>query len=121
MEKTCVVCHVEPAVFRCIQCHKPVCDSCAFKSENGAFCSRQCANTYRAYKTAPEPVRAKGAGGIFKLIGAIVVLAVLAWLAWKMDWIPQSWKRELGENVIQPSKEAAETTDSPAGEPPATE
>ena len=59
MEKQCVVCHLRESLFRCIQCHKPVCDECAFKTTEGAFCGRDCATSYRDYMTAKRESEAK--------------------------------------------------------------
>ncbi len=90
MEGKCVVCHDRPMKFRCIQCHKPVCDDCAFKTEHGAFCSRECSAAYRNYRQASgsAPSR-RGAGGALKLlIGIIILAAIAAAVAWKMGWLP---------------------------------
>ena len=78
MEHTCVVCHNQPAAFRCKQCHKPMCDECAFKDDNGAFCSRECAANYRSFKQAP-PLEPRGkAGSLLKTVVILVLLAAVA-------------------------------------------
>jgi len=78
MDRKCVVCHDRPATFRCIQCHKPVCDDCAFKTENGAFCGRECATNYREFMRA-QASTAKRSGGLVKpLIGLIILAAIVA-------------------------------------------
>jgi len=82
MASNCVVCHERPAAFRCIQCHKPVCDECAFKTEHGAFCSRECAASYREYKQA-QAQKSGGKGSVLKpLIGLILIAAIAAAIAW---------------------------------------
>ena len=78
MEHTCVVCHDQPAAFRCKQCHKPVCDECAFKDENGAFCRRECAANYRSFKQAQARTRPAKAGSLLKTIVILVLLAAVA-------------------------------------------
>ncbi len=81
LEKKCVVCHVKPAAHRCLQCHKPTCNDCTFKSEAGAFCGRECAASYREYKTAQGTV--KRGGGLKKLVVIVIVLAAAVAAAWK--------------------------------------
>ncbi len=76
MESKCVVCHERPAQFRCIQCHKPVCDECAFKNENGVFCGRSCAAAYRDFKAAASGRRRSSSG----LLGKLVVLIIVAFV-----------------------------------------
>ena len=78
MEHMCVVCHDEPAAFRCKQCHKPVCDECAFKDENGAFCRRECAANYRSFKQHKALTRPAKAGSLLKTIVILIVLAAAA-------------------------------------------
>lgn len=75
MGSKCVVCHERPAAHRCIQCHKPTCDECAFKTEHGVFCGRECAAQYRDFRRAEGP-RVRKSSPVVKLI--ILVLAVLA-------------------------------------------
>ncbi|NLW49655.1 MAG: hypothetical protein GXY85_02270 [Candidatus Brocadiaceae bacterium] len=85
MDKQCVVCHVRPALFRCIQCHKPVCDECAFKTEHGAFCGRNCATAYRDFQKAQgdQPVKKSG-GLVTTLIAFLVAVAVLGFVAHRL-------------------------------------
>ena len=77
MSGTCNVCHERGAEFRCIGCHKPVCDACAFKDANGAFCSRACAAKYRDFRESEARVESKG-GGLGKVILILIVLAAIA-------------------------------------------
>jgi len=86
MESKCVVCHERPARHRCIQCHKPVCDECAFKTENGVFCGRECSGQYREFKKANVGSRKSGGLGRKLFILLIVIIATIA-VAWKMDLI----------------------------------
>jgi hypothetical protein len=89
MEKQCVVCHLRPSLFRCIQCHKPVCDECAFKTEHGAFCGRNCATAYRDFKKAQAAEAPRKSGSAWKaLIAFAVAVAVLAYIAYKMGLLP---------------------------------
>ena len=91
MEQMCVVCHDNPSAFLCIQCHKPVCDDCAFKDENGAFCSRDCAANYRSFRQAEaRTATCCRIGGLTKLIIVLLVLAAAAVAAWKLDLLPSS-------------------------------
>ncbi len=84
MESKCVVCHDKPARFRCIQCHKPVCDDCSFKTEHGAFCGRDCASQYREWRKS-QPKATRGArGALRKLIILIIILAIAAFVAHQM-------------------------------------
>ena len=89
MEAKCVVCHDKAAAFRCIQCHKPVCDECAHKDENGAFCSRECAGQYRSYAQVARKAAAKK-GSLGKVILLVILLAVAAFIAWKRGLLPSS-------------------------------
>jgi hypothetical protein len=78
-ERMCVVCHDKPALFRCIQCHKPVCDDCAFKTEHGAFCGRPCAGAYRDFQQAQgRRGRVKSGGGLLKTLVVLIILAAIA-------------------------------------------
>jgi len=89
MDRTCVVCHSNAAAVQCFQCHKPVCGQCGFKDENGAFCSRGCAATYREFRQS-QAVR--GGGGTVVVPKGLIVLIVLAVaafvVAWYMGWLP---------------------------------
>ena len=88
MERTCIVCHDRPACFRCIQCHKPVCGDCAFKTEYGAFCSRECAGVYREFRRAGIAGRpGRRVGVVRPLIGLILLAIIAAAIAWKMGWV----------------------------------
>ena len=82
----CGICHEQAMEFRCKQCHKPVCDECAFKIEHGAFCCRECANTYRDFKRDQEDEEEKPRRQRPLLMTAVVLLAlaVLAVLARRM-------------------------------------
>jgi hypothetical protein len=87
MDTKCVVCHDKPMRFRCIQCHKPVCDDCSFKTEHGAFCSRECAAAYRDYKLAQAESSGKGSGALKAVLGLVLLAAIAAAIAWKMGWL----------------------------------
>ena len=78
MEHTCVVCHDQPAAFRCKQCHKPVCDECAFKDENGAFCRRECAANYRSFQQIQARTHPAKVGSLLKTIVILVLFAAVA-------------------------------------------
>ncbi|MFP4176867.1 MAG: hypothetical protein ACOCR1_05050 [Planctomycetota bacterium] len=78
VEAQCVVCHNNKADFRCIECHKPVCDECAFKDTNGVFCTRDCAAKYDSYRKHQPAESTKGSGVMSGLIRKIAFLIVLA-------------------------------------------
>ena len=89
MEQNCVVCHLRESRFRCIQCHKPVCDECAFKTENGVFCGRNCAAAYRDFKQSQSARGRRASGGLVrKLLILIIIVAAAAAVAYKMGWLP---------------------------------
>jgi len=95
MAEKCVVCHDRPMKFRCMQCHKTVCEQCAFRIEEGAFCSRECSDAYSDRRHA-EPAGASRRGGglrsVVKLLIGLIVLAVLAAaLARAVGWIDLPW------------------------------
>lgn len=82
MDRQCVVCHQKVATFRCIQCHKPTCSDCAFKTEHGAFCSRECATNYREFMRA-QARAPKRSGGLAKfLIGLIIIALIVLAVVW---------------------------------------
>lgn len=83
MDRQCVVCHNREAVFRCIQCHKPTCDECAFKTEHGAFCSRACASSYRDFMRAQPYVPPRSGGLLRPLIGFIIIAAIALFIIHK--------------------------------------
>ena len=86
MEKNCVVCHLRPSLFRCIQCHKPVCDDDSFKDDQGVFCSRNCAAAHRSFKQSSGGSQAKsgGAGRMLLIIVVLVVIILGAMYAMKL-------------------------------------
>jgi len=90
MERKCGVCHDRPVRFRCIQCHKPVCDECAFKTEHGAFCGRDCAAAYRDFKRTQgsEAPRGRSRGMFITLIVLVILAAAVLVVAYKMGWVP---------------------------------
>ncbi len=81
MERKCVVCHDRPLSFRCIQCHKPVCDDCAFKIEHGAFCSRECAVMYRDFKQSQRRPARRRSRALLKALVVLVIIAAIAVVA----------------------------------------
>jgi hypothetical protein len=81
-----------------------VCDECAFKDENGAFCRRECAANYRSFKQAQARTRPAKAGSLLKAIVILILLAgaavvVLAYGA-KKGWFGED-AREQVENTEQ--------------------
>ena len=89
MERKCVVCHDKPARFRCIQCHKPVCEDCSFKTEHGAFCGRECAVMYRDFKKSFANAPRRSSGIVGKLLVLILIVVAAAAVAYKMGWLSQ--------------------------------
>ena len=85
MDRQCVVCHNREAVFRCIQCHKPICDDCAFKTEHGAFCSRQCADSYRDFMRA-QPRVVRRSSGLLRELVVFLIIAAVAYFAIHKFW-----------------------------------
>lgn len=81
MASKCVVCNERDATLRCRQCHKWVCDSCAFKNEDGAFCERECATKYRDFQKAQPDEEEEERGLIARLVRKIVVLLIVVVLA----------------------------------------
>jgi hypothetical protein len=81
VESQCGICHTREGVHRCLQCHRPACDECAFKTVEGAFCSRKCATAYREYHAAtkPEPPKKSRLGTVLLVIVLLVVVAALAY------------------------------------------
>jgi len=80
-ERMCVVCHEKPGRFQCRQCHRLVCDECAFKVTDGAFCGRDCAAKFVAFKkhhAAAEAARGGSVMRAFKLLVSLVLLTIIA-------------------------------------------
>jgi hypothetical protein len=108
-EKTCVVCHQNEAAHRCIQCHKPVCDDCAFKDAYGVFCSRECSANNQAYRQeqAREAGKSGAFGGLVKAVLVILLLAVIAGAGYlygaKKGWFGEEAKEKVieGQREIQ--------------------
>ena len=93
MDRQCVVCHEKAAAFRCIQCHKPTCSDCAFKTEHGAFCSRECAANYREFARAQGRAPTARGGLLRPLIGLIIIIAIALLVIHKvkpdlLPWLP---------------------------------
>ncbi|MBS3762139.1 MAG: hypothetical protein KGZ25_02425 [Planctomycetes bacterium] len=80
-EEKCAVCHQRPAKHRCIQCHKPVCDECAFKNAYGVFCSRDCAATHQEFRENQAAEKARKQGLIKTLIKLIIIVVLLGIIA----------------------------------------
>ena len=98
MDSTCVVCHDRVAQFRCLQCHKPVCDECAFKTDMGAFCGRNCAAQYRDYRKDGGAVTKEKKGSLIKTLILLIILAagVFAVAYWR-GWLPESVQEKVEE------------------------
>ena len=88
MERLCVICHRNAGMFRCIQCHKNVCDECAFKTEHGAFCGRECAATYRDFQRAQARASRPRSSALKQLLVLVIILALAAVVAYKLkpEW-----------------------------------
>ena len=118
MNKMCVVCHTREMTFRCIQCHKPVCDECAFKDANGAFCCRECSASYKAYKEYPPAVeKARPRGNpIAAVLLVVILLAAAAYAAWKLGLIPEETKKRIRQAARNATEkiEAGKTHQPPA-------
>ncbi|MGB9642233.1 MAG: hypothetical protein ACP5JO_08405 [Candidatus Ratteibacteria bacterium] len=73
-----------PAVTRCKQCGRPLCSFCRKITEDGIFCSDECAKTAKLYAERMKKIEEQKASynasrwtGIAKFIKIIVVLAIL--------------------------------------------
>jgi len=102
VDAICVICHDRPASFRCLECHKPVCDECAFKAAEGAFCSRNCATRYRDFKMSQAPAARGRSGSLLKTLILLIALAAVALgIAWWKGWLPESWKARVEQKATQ--------------------
>ena len=68
-----------PSVTRCKQCSKPLCAECRHITENGIFCSDECARSGEVFKERVENMdnrvlHRKGIPWIVKLVIAAVVI-----------------------------------------------
>lgn len=103
----CVICNKNPVQNRCMQCHKAICNACAFKTENGAFCSRKCAATYKDFKeqrTAPARRPRSSLGHKFVVLVCLLIAAAV--VAWFMDWIPESTKDKVKDTATSITEKA---------------
>ncbi|KPK65397.1 MAG: hypothetical protein AMK73_03135 [Planctomycetes bacterium SM23_32] len=87
IETKCGVCHEARAEFRCPQCHKPVCDACAFKTEHGAFCSRQCEAAYRDFVQTKRPEPPRPRRSLLKPVIVAVLMIIIVIAAMKAGWL----------------------------------
>lgn len=103
MEKQCVVCNDRKATLRCISCHKPICDDCAFKNTNGAFCSRDCSADYESFKKTKTPEKGKGGvlTGVLRKLVVLLILLVAAGAVYvygaKQGWFGEKEKKRVQE------------------------
>lgn len=101
----CNVCHKGEAGNRCHQCGKPVCDTCAVTDENGAFCSRTCSARYREYKDTKRPEAPRsGPGFLAKLIGLVIILAIAAFVLFKLGVIKKGDVDKLKQKGAEATK-----------------
>jgi len=71
-----------PAVTRCKQCGRPLCSECRIITEEGIFCSKECAERFSVFAKRAEEIEAKrsrnnGLSGLMKFIIFLVVLFVI--------------------------------------------
>ncbi len=73
-----------PAVTRCKQCGRPLCSQCRKVTDEGIFCSDECAKTGKIHAERMKQLEEKSASyrasrwtGISKLIRLIVFLVIL--------------------------------------------
>lgn len=111
MAGKCVQCHDREATLRCRQCGKNVCDTCAQKEANGAFCSRECSAKFREYldktENAPKPAKG-GAGLITKLVGAVIVIILIIVVLVKTGVISKKDVEKIRENPAGALKDATD-------------
>lgn len=72
----CIVHHDRPATARCATCHKPICAECTVSTEEGKFCSHECATRAADFRKRFKTVK-QGGGAIAKLFRAIFWVAVI--------------------------------------------
>jgi hypothetical protein len=111
MAGMCVVCHEKEATLRCRQCGKAICSSCSHKDANGAFCSRGCGAQYREYLGSRDTrVKLKKGGMplLVKLIGAVVVLAIVVFALIKLGIIKREDVEKAGEAVKGATEQAVD-------------
>ena len=90
VESYCSYCRNRQAEFLCRQCHKPLCDECAFKTDLGVFCNRECANQFRDFhRSAARSKSGSGPGLVRILIYVILLAAVGLAVAWWRGWLPE--------------------------------
>ncbi|MFP4028496.1 MAG: hypothetical protein ACLFWL_11955 [Candidatus Brocadiia bacterium] len=107
-EEKCAVCHQRPAKHRCIQCHKPVCDECAFKNAYGVFCSRDCAATHQEFRENQAAEKARKQGLIKTLIRLIIIVVLLGIIAVAVAVFSAKqgfWGEEVQNSVIKKQTE----------------
>ena len=91
MAKTSKMCftHTDrPAETLCTQCHKPLCSDCVIADPDGSFCSVDCLNKCKTFKSGyGGPQKMKG-GLVKKLVSLVILLAVIyaiLYVGGKMD------------------------------------
>lgn len=75
------------AAFRCKQCMKPVCRSCAVTGPRGNFCSDACKEKFEAFAQRAETLDAKRGGGFAKLRRVFVKLILFAAVLLGAGWL----------------------------------
>lgn len=68
-----------PAVTRCRQCSKPLCDECKHITEHGIFCGDKCAGDFEVFAKRAQELENQGnrKSGIPTFIKIIILLAIL--------------------------------------------
>lgn len=111
---TCVICNERQATLKCKQCGKEICNPCAHKDANGAFCGLSCSQQFAQYLDAQE-VRSgqaqgkKGGGLLGKVIIIVVIIVIGVAVLWKLGFISKKDVDKLQDakkQMLEKGKEA---------------
>ena len=78
--------HTErPAVGRCRQCHRPLCDECAKGFPEGRFCSFACVEKHKDFAKRNVPAQPKTPSKLLtKFIFLLIILAAVVFVGAKV-------------------------------------
>jgi len=80
-KETCLKHSDRPAVGRCVQCHTPVCSSCAIKKKEGIFCSEDCYEAHQQFASTYKGPAKLSKNYMHKIVQGVIYLAILIGLA----------------------------------------
>jgi len=90
-KETCINHPDRPAVARCMQCHTPVCKSCAVKTKQGVFCSTECRDNHGAFAEGYKGPAKLSKNYIHKITQAVVYVVALILILEVLRWM-DFWK-----------------------------